>query len=394
MTDLREPLPRGRGALPAEAVRFLQRARILDATARTVARRGYAETSVARISRAAGVSSKTFYEQFPSKQEAVVAAYDAAVDLAARHLGEAFGRSQGDWLAGVRTALATYVGLLACEQDWARFCIIEAPSIGEPILERREAALRPVLERLGEAPVPSPARPVTARAVVEAIDGVLRVRIAGTGIGADLPGLTRDLSYVALTPFLGPERAYELVDESAPAVPAIGEAPPVWRVDELLERLRGDASAAETLAEVIDGASAARDGVVLWRAVLGLHGARGEVPQPVLDRLERLALDGLRTASFFGLPLRRLAEGPPADWAVPTQGLRCLAYVAEHPGVSGEEVRLALGIAHASQVSRLLNALHRDGLLHVQRGLGGANAWHVTSAGRRALGDEQHRRAS
>ena len=46
-------LPAGRGSLPVEATRFLQRARILDATAQAVAQDGYAATSVCE----AGVES-------------------------------------------------------------------------------------------------------------------------------------------------------------------------------------------------------------------------------------------------------------------------------------------------------------------------------------------------
>src|SRR5437763_11285936 len=74
-----ERLPRGRHGLSREQVVGSQRGRIFRAMAETMARKGYAATSVSEVLRAAGVSRETFYEQFSSKEECFIAAFEAAV---------------------------------------------------------------------------------------------------------------------------------------------------------------------------------------------------------------------------------------------------------------------------------------------------------------------------
>jgi AcrR family transcriptional regulator len=53
-----------------------QRARMLDAMARAVATKGYARVSVADVVQLAGVSRRTFYEQFRDKEDCFLVAYD------------------------------------------------------------------------------------------------------------------------------------------------------------------------------------------------------------------------------------------------------------------------------------------------------------------------------
>src|SRR3954449_3106977 len=72
-------LPRGRHGLTREEVVRSQRGRIFRAMAETMARKGYAATSVSEVLRAAGVSRETFYEQFTSKEDCFMAAFEAAV---------------------------------------------------------------------------------------------------------------------------------------------------------------------------------------------------------------------------------------------------------------------------------------------------------------------------
>src|SRR3954468_16052406 len=74
-----ERLPRGRHGLSREQVVGSQRGRIFRAMAETMARKGYATTSVAEVLRAAGVSRETFYEQFSSKEDCFMAAFESAV---------------------------------------------------------------------------------------------------------------------------------------------------------------------------------------------------------------------------------------------------------------------------------------------------------------------------
>src|SRR5215211_3537803 len=78
---LATPLPRGRHAAPPEVVWESQRGRMLAAMATAVGEKGYAEVAVADVIARAGVSRKTFYEQFDNKLGCFLAAYDAGVEL-------------------------------------------------------------------------------------------------------------------------------------------------------------------------------------------------------------------------------------------------------------------------------------------------------------------------
>ena len=79
-TSILTVLPRGRHAAPRPVVREAQRVRMLAAMVQAVAEKGYARVAVADVIERAGVSRKTFYEQFANKEDCFLAAYDATVD--------------------------------------------------------------------------------------------------------------------------------------------------------------------------------------------------------------------------------------------------------------------------------------------------------------------------
>src|SRR5207342_1518423 len=59
--------PRGRHRLPPEVIARSQRERLLDAAIDVVAEKGYGATTVADLSKEAGISRTTFYEMFEDK---------------------------------------------------------------------------------------------------------------------------------------------------------------------------------------------------------------------------------------------------------------------------------------------------------------------------------------
>jgi AcrR family transcriptional regulator len=61
--------PRGRPAIPKEQ----QRQRLIDAAFRALAKSNYEKTSVADVVREAGMSSRSFYQHFSSKEDLVAA---------------------------------------------------------------------------------------------------------------------------------------------------------------------------------------------------------------------------------------------------------------------------------------------------------------------------------
>ncbi len=138
-TGILSVLPRGRHAAPRPVVRGAQRARMLEAMVQAVADKGYARVAVADVIERAGVSRKTFYEQFANKDECFLAAYDASVDALLATIDEALAAIAPDWLAAVRAAVEVYLETLAASPAFARAFLIEVLGAGPDALARRAA---------------------------------------------------------------------------------------------------------------------------------------------------------------------------------------------------------------------------------------------------------------
>ena len=132
-------LPKGPHHLSREQVDASQRQRILDASLDVVGEHGYAAATVAHITTAAGISRTTFYEQFRSKEDAFLTAYD--------EFGRGFLADIGQ-VAGVAPAeiLSAAAGQLV---DWGRrrpfACrafLVEIHAVGEAGLKHRDRAMR------------------------------------------------------------------------------------------------------------------------------------------------------------------------------------------------------------------------------------------------------------
>jgi len=121
--------------------RETQRDRLLHGMASTVARRGYAATPVAEVLRAAGVSRRTFYEQFADKEDCFLAAYDAIVRVCTERMVAGY-HAGGAWQEGIELAYDALLGTLASEPDLAHLGVVDVLAAGPRALARREATLR------------------------------------------------------------------------------------------------------------------------------------------------------------------------------------------------------------------------------------------------------------
>src|SRR3989344_4062753 len=113
------------------------RDRLLQGMARAVATKGYADTTIADIVREAGVSRRTFYENFADKAECLTALYESASGNALAVLRGAI-NPQSDWQAQVEQALSAYFGALACNPVLLRTLFIEILGLGMPGLAARQ----------------------------------------------------------------------------------------------------------------------------------------------------------------------------------------------------------------------------------------------------------------
>ncbi len=149
-------LPRGRHGLSRETVVDSQRQRILRAVTETMASKGYVATTVADVLKVAGVSRETFYQQFTSKQDAFMAAFDTAANiLFTRTLVEAEVAvgEPSEPLDRFDRALGAYLDGLVDQPALARTFLVEVYAAGPEALARRTDLQHRVVdlmvERLG-----------------------------------------------------------------------------------------------------------------------------------------------------------------------------------------------------------------------------------------------------
>src|SRR5664279_207105 len=80
LADILRVLPKRARGVTRRTVRDSQRWRLLESMTEAVARRGYAEATVAEVIEIAGVSRKTFYEHFRDKEDCFLKAYEILSD--------------------------------------------------------------------------------------------------------------------------------------------------------------------------------------------------------------------------------------------------------------------------------------------------------------------------
>ncbi len=112
------------------------RRRLLDAMSRVVARKGFAETTIADVATEARVSKRTFYEHFAGKAECLFALYEAASSQALRVLQESLDPER-DWHEQVEQAIRAYLSTLACNPPLLRTICIEILHLGPEGLQVR-----------------------------------------------------------------------------------------------------------------------------------------------------------------------------------------------------------------------------------------------------------------
>jgi AcrR family transcriptional regulator len=135
-------LPSGRHGLTRDVVVASQRSRLIDAMAQIVAEKGYLATTVADVVERAGVSRRTFYEQFADKEACFLAAYDAGLEAVLCRIGEAVEvNPTAPWRERARAGVASFLALLASEPAFAQALQVEILTAGPAALERRAGML-------------------------------------------------------------------------------------------------------------------------------------------------------------------------------------------------------------------------------------------------------------
>jgi AcrR family transcriptional regulator/DNA-binding MarR family transcriptional regulator len=326
MTVQAAPSP-GRGANAVDrgggrgGVADIQRARMIAAMARVARERGVGATTVSDVVARSGVSRRTFYELFEDRDDCFRAAFDQAVEHAARRVVPAY-ESAGGWRERMRAGLAALLEFLDDEPDLGALCVVDALGAGPAALDRRAEVVRSLVGAVdeGRPEARAGARPtrLTAEGVVGAVLSVLHARLSGA------------------SPF-----------------------------DGLTSGSRGSGVAPRPMTSLL--------GPLMAMIVLPYHGqaaAAREAARPV---------PAPRSATRpLGDPLRAL------DMRLTYRTVRVLLAIAGRPGASNRQVADAAGIADPGQISRLLARLQHLGLIRNDSTgpyRGEPNVWRLTEKG-------------
>jgi AcrR family transcriptional regulator len=213
-------LPSGRSDLPREAIVANQQERIVDATAAIVAEKGLAALTIPEIARRASVSHQTFYDIYPSKHDAFLGAQKVGMHQALTMGVEAWEAQMPDWPRAIAAGMRAVIDYVVSEPAHAHLSIVDGFGASPETIETRDQILSafatyfdPGYER---APKGADIPAVAAEAVVGGCWQVLHYYIESDRIN-ELPAASPQMTYMLLTPFLGPSEAARVAMEPVPS---------------------------------------------------------------------------------------------------------------------------------------------------------------------------------
>jgi AcrR family transcriptional regulator len=202
-------VPLGRHGLAPDVVAAHQRRRLFAATVDLVAKRGYRNTSIDHIVKAARVGYVAFYDLFDGKEDCFLAAFDRIVDEAAEALAGAIA-DEPEWPRQIATALACVLDLIVADPKRARVALVEVQAAGPAAYLRYEEAVDRTVPKLREGrafnPDAAELSPTLEEAVLGGILWVIHQRLVKGELTQTEP-LLEEAIQIALSPYLGDAEA-------------------------------------------------------------------------------------------------------------------------------------------------------------------------------------------
>jgi AcrR family transcriptional regulator len=187
-----------------------QRDRILKAVAEAVYETGFAQMSVEDVVRRAGISRRTFYEQFANKDEAFLAAFDNAAALLIAGVRAAYAGERA-FPARVAAGYRAFLEILAGSPEFAHMCIVEVLAAGPTAIAKRTAVMQEfallISENANRSRRGQPVPQVIADTVVGGVYETIFRKIAARE-SEDLPSLLPNVVEFSLLPYVGERRAH------------------------------------------------------------------------------------------------------------------------------------------------------------------------------------------
>jgi AcrR family transcriptional regulator len=213
---LRPPqrFPPGRPRIPDEEVAQHHRQRIMFAAATLAEDKGYTATTISDITRLAGVDGRAFYSMFADKQEAFMAVHEfgfqQVMDVTAGAFFAGSTWPERSWEAG-----RAFTQFLESNPMIAHVGFVQAYAVGPGAVQRVEDSHTAFAMLMQEGYQYIREGPGPPRVILEAIITTIFETVyqrARAGGKPSLSGLLPHLTFLVLSPFLGPREANTFID--------------------------------------------------------------------------------------------------------------------------------------------------------------------------------------
>jgi AcrR family transcriptional regulator len=205
-------LPPGRHGLPRDFVVQNQRDRLAAGVIAAVSEFGYHETTITQIAAAAGVSRRTFYGYFNSKEECFLATFDQIADHLCDAAREAAAGQVG-WPARAAAKIGAALEVFSTNPQLARFTLEAPPRAGGEVTAHYRRALDGALAELTDGLPGGTEAQRPSHAVQQSLIGgavALIVQKLEAGEGERIRDLLPDLVELFLAPLIGRAAALEV----------------------------------------------------------------------------------------------------------------------------------------------------------------------------------------
>jgi AcrR family transcriptional regulator len=169
-----------------------RRDRLIEAALDAFAADGYAGTSIEGLCSRAGVSTRSFYEHFESREEVLLALHDDLNTRALRAAAQAVAAADPDELrARAHAGVRAYFDIVTTDPRWARIAVVESVGVSATAERHRQQALDRFADlveaeatRVADAGrAPKRDHRLTAVALVGAINGLVNTWTAAPDWG-------------------------------------------------------------------------------------------------------------------------------------------------------------------------------------------------------------------
>jgi len=197
-----------------------RRARVLSSIVHLTLDEGYPGLTDPQIAQFAGVSTEAFHKQFPSKEECFLTVLDEFVVEMLDTVRGSF-ESAASWPEGVHRAMVTFVEYLVAHQALLRIAFIDLFDVGPGMIGRMTRSTEGFTKFLTEnGPPPRRGPEVALEGITGALWAIIASYVPNDRI-ARLPCLVDHLTFIVLSPYIGPKPAVEAIQAARKPLRAV-----------------------------------------------------------------------------------------------------------------------------------------------------------------------------